>query len=72
MILVCIQGKPFNITVIKVCAPITDAEEAEVHQFYERSTKPSKTSTNKTMSVSSEGIGRQNRKSRDNWSNGQV
>ena len=27
------QGKPFNITVIQVCAPTTNAEEAD--QFYE-------------------------------------
>ena len=35
MILVHFQGKPFNITVIQVYAPTTDAEEAEVDQFYE-------------------------------------
>ena len=35
MILVHFQGKPFNITVIQVYAPPIDAEEAEVHQFYE-------------------------------------
>ena len=29
------QGKPFNITVIQVCAPTSDAEEAEVERFYE-------------------------------------
>ena len=29
------QGKPFNITVIQVYAPTSDAEEAEVEQFYE-------------------------------------
>ena len=29
------QGKPFNITVIEVYAPITDANEAEVDWFYE-------------------------------------
>ena len=29
------QGKPFNITVIQVYAPNTNAEEAEVEQFYE-------------------------------------
>ena len=29
MISVCFQGKPFNITVIQVCAPTTNAEEAE-------------------------------------------
>ena len=27
--------KPFNITVIQVCAPTTNAEEAEVERFYE-------------------------------------
>ena len=32
---VCFQGKPFNITVIQVYAPTTDAEEAELDQFYE-------------------------------------
>ena len=35
MISVHFQGKPFNITVIQVYAPINDTEEAEVDQFYE-------------------------------------
>ena len=35
MILICFQGKPFSITVIQVCAPTTDAEEAEVDWCYE-------------------------------------
>ena len=35
MISVHFQGKPFNITVIQVYAPITNAEEAEVEWFYE-------------------------------------
>ena len=35
MISVRFQGKPFNITVIQVCAPITNAEEAEVEWFCE-------------------------------------
>ena len=35
MILFRLQGKPFNITVIQVYAPTTNAEEAEVEQFYE-------------------------------------
>ena len=35
MISVCFQGKPFNITVIQVCAPTADAEEAAVEQFCE-------------------------------------
>ena len=29
------QGKPFNITVIQVCAPTSNAEEAKVEWFYE-------------------------------------
>ena len=32
MISVCFQGKPFNITVIQVCAPTSNAE---FEQFYE-------------------------------------
>ena len=35
MISVCFQGKPFNITVIQVYAPTSNAKEAEVEQFYE-------------------------------------
>ena len=35
MIPVPFQGKPFNITVIQVYAPNTNAKEAEVKRFYE-------------------------------------
>ena len=35
MIPVRCQGKPFNITVIQVYAPTSNAEEAEVERFYE-------------------------------------
>ena len=35
MIAVSFQGKPFNITVIQVYAPTSNAEEAEVERFYE-------------------------------------
>ena len=34
MISVHFQGKPFNITVIQVYAPTSNAEEAEIEQFY--------------------------------------
>ena len=34
MISVCFQGKPFNIIVIQVYAPTSNAEEAEVERFY--------------------------------------
>ena len=35
MISVRFQGKPFNITVIQVYAPTSNAEEAELEWFYE-------------------------------------
>ena len=35
MISLHFQGKPFNITVIQVYAPATNAKEAEVELFYE-------------------------------------
>ena len=35
MVSVHFQGKPFNIIVIQVYAPTSNAEEAEVEQFYE-------------------------------------
>ena len=35
MISVCFQGNPFNIRVIQAYAPTSNAEEAEVKQFYE-------------------------------------
>ena len=35
MVSVCFHGKPFNITVIQVCALTSNATEAEVEWFYE-------------------------------------
>ena len=34
MISICFQGKSFNITIIQVYVPTSNAEEAEVEQFY--------------------------------------
>ena len=34
MISVCFQGRPFNIIVIQVYGPITNAKKATVEQFY--------------------------------------
>ena len=34
MISICFQGKPFNIMVIQVYALTSDAEEAEIEQFF--------------------------------------
>ena len=35
MISVCLQGKPFKLTVIQVYAPTSNTEEAEAERFYE-------------------------------------
>ena len=35
MISIHLQGKPFNITVIQVCALNSNTEEAEIERFYE-------------------------------------
>ena len=40
MISVSFQGKPFNITVIRVYTPTSNAEEAEVEWFYEDLSDP--------------------------------
>ena len=42
-----ISKAPFNITVIQVCALTNNAEEAEVEQFNEGPTRPSRTNTQK-------------------------
>ena len=50
MILVHFFGKPFNITVIQVYAPMTDAEEVEVEQFY-GSSRISRTSRTRSFRI---------------------
>ena len=45
MILVHFQGKPFNLTVIQIYVPITNAEEAEVDWF--DASRPSRINTKK-------------------------
>ena len=66
MISVHFQGKPFNITVIQVYAPITVAEEAEVKWFYEDLQDVLEIVLNK-MSFSSQGTGMQKQKVRRYW-----
>ena len=68
MIAIRFQGKPFNITVIQVYAPATNAKEAEIEQFYEN-TRPSRTNPQKRCLFHQRGLECKSRKSRDTWSN---
>ena len=58
MISVRFQGKLFNITVIPVYAPTTNAKEAEIERFYEDSQDLLELASKK-MSFSSYGTGMQ-------------
>ena len=64
MILICCQGKTFNITVIQLYAPTTNIKEVEVDWFYEdlqdflkQTPKKKKRKKNQEKSFSSQGIG---------------
>ena len=59
MIFVRFEGKPFNITVIQVYAPTTNAEEAEV-EWVNEGLQDLLELTRKNMSFSSQGTGMQN------------
>ena len=74
MISVHFQDKPFNITVIQVYAPTTNAEEAEVYKFYENlqdllEQTPKK---KKRCPFHHRRLECKSRKSRDTWSNRQI
>ena len=69
MISVRFQGKPFNITVIQACAPTSNAEEAEVEWFYEGSTRPFRTNTQKRCPFHYRGQECKSRKSRNTRNN---
>ena len=71
MISVRFQGKPFNITVIQVYAPTSNAEEAEVEQFYE-DLQDLLELTPKKISFHYRGLKCKSRKSRNTWSNRQI
>ena len=72
MISVRFQGKPFNITVIQVYAPATNAEEAEVEQFYEDRQDLLELTSNKRCPFHHRGLECKSRKSRNTWSNRPV
>ena len=68
MISVCFQGKPFNITVIQVYTPTSNAEEAEVEWLYE-DLQDLLELTPKRHSFHYRGLECKSRKSGDTWSN---
>ena len=59
MISVHFQGKTFNITVIKVYSPITNAKEAEIERFHDDIQDLLELTLKKKMSFSSWGVGMQ-------------
>ena len=71
MISVSFQGKPFNITVIQIYAPTSNAEDTEVEQFYD-DLQDLLELTPKVRPFHHRGQECKSRKSRDTWRNVQV
>ena len=72
MISVHFQGKPFNITVIWVYAPTSNAEETEVEWFYEDLQDLLELTLQKRCPFHYRGLECKSRKSRNTWSNRQI
>ena len=72
MIPVYFQGKPFNITVIQVYAPNSNAEEAKVERFYEDLQDLLELTPPKRCPFNYRGLDCKSRKSRNTWSNRQI
>ena len=72
MISVRFQDKPFNIMVIQGYAATSNAEEAEVEQFYEDLQDLLGLNTQKRCSFHFRGLECKSRKSRNTWSNRQI
>ena len=72
MISIHFQGKPFTITVIQVYGLTSNAEEAEVEQFYEDLQDLLELTPQKRCPFHHKGLECKNRKSRDTWSNRQT
>ena len=73
MISVRFQGKPFNIRVIQIYAPTSNAKEAEVEWFYEDLQDLLElTPKKKRCPFHYRGLDCKRRKSRDTWSNRQI
>ena len=72
MISVHFQGKPFNITVIQVYAPTSNAGEAEVEQFYEELQDLLELIPPQKCPFHYRGLECKRRKLKDTWSNRQI
>ena len=72
MISVCFQGKPFNIAIIQVYTPTSNAEEAQVECFCEDLQDLLELTHTKRCSFHHRGLECKSRKSRDIWSNRQI
>ena len=72
MISVHFQGKPFNMMVIQVYAPTSNAVEAEVEGFNEDLMRPSRTNTQERCPFHYRRLECKSRKSRSTWSNRQI
>ena len=72
MISVRFQGTPFNITVIQVYAPTSNAEEAEVERFCEDLQDLLERTPKKRCPFHYRGLECKSRKSRNTWSNRQI
>ena len=66
------QHKPFNITVIQVYAPNSNAEEADVEQFCEDLQGLLELTLKKKCPFHCRGLECKSRKSRNTWSNRQI
>ena len=72
MIFVHFQGKPFNITVIQVYGPTSNAKETEVEWFYEDLQDLLELTCKKRCPFHHIGLECKSSKSRDSWSNRRV
>ena len=72
MISVHFQGKPFNVIVLQVYAPTSNAEEAEVEQFYEELQDLLELTPQKRCPFHYRGLECKSRKSRNTWSNRKI
>ena len=72
MISVHFQGKQFNIMIIQIYAPTSNAEEAEVEQFYEDLQDLLELTPKNEVHFIIGHWNKKNRKSTDTWSNRQI